>query len=239
MPEHGGVFLRREDILSFEEIHEATRTLVEMGIDKVRITGGEPLVRKDLLVLVEMLGAIGGIRDLAMTTNGILLAEAAEGLRRAGLGRVNVSLDTLDPKRFGRITRGGRLACVLAGIEAAAAAGLTPIKLNCVVEQSSAEPDAQAVAGFARDKGFEVRFIRRIDTARARFWPVEGGHGGRCTRCNRLRLSSDGMIRPCLFSDLAFSVRRLGPRRATELALEAKPAAGTTGRPVGLYEIGG
>ena len=239
MPEEGQPLVRREDILSFEEIHEATRTMVEMGIEKVRLTGGEPLVRKDILVLVEMLAGIGGIRDLAMSTNGVLLAEIAHGLKKAGLHRVNVSLDTLDPAGFARITRGGKLERVLAGIEAAVSAGLTPVKLNCVVQRSSAEPDARAVAAFAEREGLEVRFIRKMDAANCRFWVVEGGRGGDCTRCNRLRLSSDGMVRPCLFSDLAFSVRRFGARRATEMAVEAKPAAGDTGRSVGLYEIGG
>lgn len=239
MPAEGIPLARHEDILSFEEIAEVTRTAVEMGVDKVRITGGEPLVRKGITRLVEMLAGIGGIRDLAMTTNGVLLAEFAAGLKQAGLGRTNVSLDTVDPQRYRRITRGGELECALAGIDAAVAAGLTPVKLNCVVEESSSEPDAQEVAAFARDNGLEVRFIREMDHAGARFWPVEAGGGGDCARCNRLRLSSDGMIRPCLFSDLAFSVRQLGPRRAIRMALEAKPEAGETARRAGLYEIGG
>jgi cyclic pyranopterin phosphate synthase len=232
-------FIPHEEILSFEEIHDLTRTAVRMGIDKVRLTGGEPLVRRGILVLVEMLAGIEGIRDYAMSTNGVLLAEFAGGLKRAGLHRVNVSLDAVDPARYRRITRGGRVASVLAGIEAAAAAGLKPIKLNCVVERSAAEPDAQDVAAFAKDRGLEVRFIRRMDPAAGRFWPVEGGHGGDCARCDRLRLTSNGMIRPCLFSDLAFSVRELGPRRAIEMAVEAKPEAGRTGRLTGLYQTGG
>ena len=239
MPEEGQPLIRREGILSFEEIHAATRTMVEMGIEKVRLTGGDPLVRRDIIVLVEMLAGIAGIRDLAMSTNGVLLAETAHELKKAGLHRVNVSLDTIDPKQFTRITRGGKLERVLAGIEAAVRAGLTPVKLNCVVRRSSSEPDAQGVAEFAKREGLEVRFIRRMDAANGRFWAVEGGRGGDCTRCNRLRLSSDGMVRPCLFSDLAFSVRQFGARRATEMAIEAKPAAGNTGRSVGLYEIGG
>ena len=143
MPAEGVPLARHEDILSFEEIAEVTRTAVEMGVDKVRITGGEPLVRRGITRLVEMLAGIGGIRDLAMTTNGVLLAEFAAGLKQAGLGRTNVSLDTVDPQRYRRITRGGELTRALAGIDAAAAAGLTPVKLNCVVEESSCEPDAQ------------------------------------------------------------------------------------------------
>jgi cyclic pyranopterin phosphate synthase len=239
MPAEGVPLVRHEDVLSFEDICLVTRAAVDMGVDKVRVTGGEPLVRRDISVLVEMLAGIEGIRDLAMTTNGVLLEEFAPALRHAGLHRVNVSLDTLDPQRYRRITRGGELERALAGIDAAVAAGLTPVKLNCVVEESSSEPDAQEVAAFARDKGLEARFIHRMHHANGRFWPVEGGAGGDCPRCNRLRLSSNGMIRPCLFSDPAFSVRKLGPSRAIRMALEAKPEAGETARRAGLYEIGG
>ncbi len=226
MPEGGVRMLRHEDVLSFEEIEETVRVAVGMGIDKVRLTGGEPLVRKDILVLVEILARIEGIKDYAMTTNGVLLAKLAAGLKEAGLHRINVSLDALDPERYRRITRGGDVAAVLAGIEAAMAAGLAPVKLNCVVERSSSEPDAQELAQFARSKGLQVRFIRRMDTANGRFWTVEGGDGGDCARCNRLRLSSDGMVRPCLLSDLAFSVRQLGPDAAIRRAVDIKPPAG-------------
>ena len=226
MPLEGVTPLRHEDVLSFEEIQQVVRVAVGMGIDKVRLTGGEPLVRRDILVLVEMLGRMDGIKDFAMSTNGILLAEFAKGLKDAGLHRVNVSLDALDPGSYRRTTRGGDVDRVLSGIEAAAAAGLVPIKVNCVVERSSSEPDAQEVAEFAKNNGFQVRFIRRMDTAKGHFWTVEDGDGGDCPRCNRLRLSSDGMVRPCLFSDLAFSVRELGPGEAIRRAVEAKPEAG-------------
>ena len=238
MPDRGVSLLRHRDILSFEEIEDVVRTAVDMGVDKVRLTGGEPLVRRDILVLVEMLARIEGIADYAMTTNGVLLADFAAGLKRAGLHRVNVSLDAVDPERYRRVTRGGRLDRVLAGIDAASAVGLTPVKLNCVVEDSSFEPDAQAVAAFAESRGLEARFIWRMDTAAGRFRPVEGGEGGHCERCNRLRLSSDGMVRPCLFSDLGFSVRELGAREAIRQAVEAKPEAGLSSANQ-FYRVGG
>ena len=239
MPEGGVALLSHDDILSFEEILEVTRTAVQMGIDKVRLTGGEPLVRRNIVTLTSMVAGVPGIRDYAMTTNGLLLAELARPLFEAGLHRVNVSLDTLDPARYTDITRGGDLARVLAGIDAAAAAGLTPVKLNCVVRESSSEPDARQVAEFAAERGLKVRFIRRMDTAAGQFWPVEGGTGGDCTRCNRLRLASNGIIVPCLFSDLAFSVRELGAREAIRRAVEAKPEAGTTSRNNKFCRIGG
>ena len=226
MPESGVRLLRHEDVLSFEEITEVVRTAVGMGISKVRLTGGEPLARRDILDLVKMLSGMDGILDYAMSTNGIRLAEYAPGLKAAGLHRVNVSLDALDPERFAAVTRGGEVARVLEGIDAALASGLTPVKLNCVVNRSSAEPDAQAVLEFGQDRGLAVRFIRRMDTANGRFWPIEGGDGGVCSRCNRLRLSSDGMVKPCLFSDMAFSVRQLGAAEAIRQAVAAKPEAG-------------
>jgi len=238
MPESGVTLLRHEDVLSFEEIAEVVRTAVGMGIDKVRLTGGEPLVRRGVIHLVEMLARIDGITDYAMTTNAVLLDDCASRLKQAGLHRVNISLDTLDPERFRKNTRGGDVSRVLAGIDAAIAADLTPVKLNCVVERSSREPDARDVARFAEQKGIQARFIRRMDIANGRFWPIEGGDGGDCARCNRLRLSCDGMIRPCLFSDLAFSVRELGAAEAIRRAVGAKPETGhkSTNQ---FYSIGG
>jgi len=226
-PRSGFRPLRHQDILSFEEIVVVAETAVRMGVRKVRLTGGEPLVRRDAVRLVEMLGRIPGIEDLAMTTNGTLLAEHAVALKRSGLGRVNVSLDTVDPERYREITDGGDIRAVLEGIEAAKKAGLLPVKLNCVVTRSSREPDAVGVAKFALRNGLEARFIRKMDTSTGTFEVVEGGKGGDCPRCNRLRISSDGMLRPCLFSDLAFPVREFGAKQAIELALEAKPESGT------------
>ena len=236
----GGVkLLSHDDILGFEEIVEVVRTAVSMGVKKVRITGGEPLVRKGVVSLVEMLAGVEGIEDLAMTTNGVLLADFADSLAAAGLARINVSLDAIDRNRYAEITRGGNVADVLAGIDAAREAGLEPIKLNCVVKHSSAEPDAQAVAGFAASRGLEARFIHRMDLPGGKFSVVEGGRGGDCRRCDRLRLTSDGRVRPCLFSDLSFSVRRLGPAEALRLAIEQKPRAGTSAEQYPMYAIGG
>ena len=234
MPEAGVPLIDHADVLRYEEVAEFVRTAVGMGIRKVRLTGGEPLVRKGLIALVEMLAAIDGIEDLCMTTNGTLLAAFARELREAGLGRVNVSLDAIDPERFAWITRGGRIADVLAGIDAARAAGLTPIKLNCVVERSRDEPDARDVAAYAERNGLSVRFIRRMDLAAGKFHPVEGGDGGQCGRCGRLRLSCDGWLRPCLFSDRQVNIRHVGSAEAIREAVDDKPPVGTRslGRPM-------
>lgn len=226
MPKEGVPLLPRRDILTFEETAEVVQTAVRLGVTKVRLTGGEPLVRRGVVELVRMLADIEGIRDLAMSTNGILLADHAEDLAAAGLHRVNVSLDAVRPDRYAEVTHGGDLHRVLNGIEAARRAGLLPVKLNCVVEKSSSEPDAVEVEHYARENGLEVRFIHKMDPATGSFSVVEGGTGGDCPRCNRLRLSSDGLVRPCLFSDLGFSVRPMGAEAAIRRAVLEKPEAG-------------
>ena len=227
MPETGIKPLMHKDILSYEEIVSFTEIAVGKGIDKVRITGGEPLTRKNVVYLIQLLANIDGIKDLSLTTNGILLREFAEPMKDAGLKRVNVSLDTVDPSRFSDITRGGDINRVMQGIDAAETAGLLPIKINCVVDKSSDEPDALEVKAFCERRKFNVRFIHRMNLETGEYAPVEGGTGGNCMLCNKLRLSSDGNLRPCLFNDLSFNVRELGSEKALQLAIEAKPECGT------------
>jgi len=239
MPPGGVPLVAHSDILSFEEIVEVVRTGVWMGIRKVRITGGEPLVRRGIQTLVAMISRIDGVADLAMTTNGTLLAPKAAALKEAGLRRVNISLDSMDPARYAAITAGGDLRDALAGIDAAGRVGLTPVKLNCVIEGSADEPDARGVAEFAAQRGLEVRFIPRMDLATGRFGQVIGGNGGDCGRCSRLRLTSDGFIRPCLMSDLGFSVRQLGPAEAIRRAVEDKPQSGSSCENHWIRRIGG
>jgi GTP 3',8-cyclase len=239
MPPEGVDLLPHETILSYEEIAEVVAAAAARGVTKVRLTGGEPLVRKGIDQLVRMVARIPGIRDLAMTTNGQLLAGMAPALAAAGLQRINISLDAMRPDRYRELTRGGDLRRVLEGIQAARAAGLAPIKLNCVVARSSDEPDARDVARFAAGLGIEARFIREMDLREGVFAVVDGGAGGDCARCNRLRLSSDGWLRPCLFSDIKFSVRELGAARALETAVQCKPAAGRTAAHHGMYTVGG
>jgi GTP 3',8-cyclase len=239
MPEDGIRLLDHKDILSFEEIVSFTRVAVSKGIDKVRITGGEPLARKGIVDLVRQLGGIHGIKDLSLTTNGILLAELAQPLRNAGLERVNISLDTMDPAKYREITRCGELEKVMEGIDAAESAGLSPIKINCVVKRSSDEADAQGVRAFCERRGFNVRFIHQMNLEAGEFSVVEGGTGGDCKLCNKIRLSSNGQLKPCLFDDLSFSVRELGAEQAIERALESKPEFGTRCIKYSFNMIGG
>lgn len=239
MPQEGVKLLSHNDILSFEEIIEVAKAAVEMGITKIRLTGGEPLVRRGILNLVESISSIEGIDDFAMTTNGILLSQYAQALADAGLKRVNVSLDTVDAEKYRQLTRCGCLDDCLTGIDAAQKAGLNPIKLNCVVGQYSSRSDARAVKEFGRSNGFEVRIIQQMIFETGCFSVVEGGDGGDCIRCNRLRLSSDGYIRPCLFWDTCFSVRQLGVKQAILQAINQKPEAGGPCTHNMMHRIGG
>jgi len=210
-----------------------------MGINKIRLTGGEPLVRKDIVRLVGMIAEIKDVKDLALTTNGILLSELAGELKSAGLMRVNVSLDTLDPGKYKSLTRGGNIQQVFIGIQAAIEAGLDPVKINCVVTSSSDEEDARQVKEFALLKGLQVRFIRQMDLETGEFSIVDGGDGGDCRICNRLRLTANGMVKPCLFSEQEFPVRELGAGQALIAALESKPLKGCVNRVGKFYNIGG
>jgi GTP 3',8-cyclase len=239
MPEEGVCLVEHKDILSFEEIQQVVAVAVPLGIDKIRLTGGEPLVRKDIVELVRMIAAVEGVKDIAITTNAILLDKYAEPLFRAGLHRINVSLDTMDAEKFFKITRGGDIQKVLDGIEAARMAGFNPIKINCVVNRTSEEPDALAVKNFCAEKGLQVRFISQMSLSQGHFGVVDGGTGGDCVHCNRLRLTPTGKMKPCLFSDLEFDIRQMGIRQAIKAALLGKPEKGTINLSNCFHNIGG
>jgi len=271
MPLEGIPLMAHADILSYEEIRDAVDAAAGLGINKVRLTGGEPLVRSDLSKLVQMLATIKGIDDISLTTNGTLLAGCAAALKSAGLDRVNISLDSLRPDRFRSITRLGNLTDTLAGIEAAKEAGLQPVKINTVVMAGINDDE---ITDFARKtiyEGWHVRFIeympvngnnsaaslflpaseirRRLETlgelspcrsssgnGPARYFRLSGGEGTIgfitpvsehfCSRCNRIRLSADGGLRPCLLDDEEIDLKRVlrsgkGAAQIKELIKEA------------------
>lgn len=239
MPEDGVNPLHHKDILAFEEILEVVKYGITQGITKVRITGGEPLVRKGITDLVRMLAELKGIRDLSMTTNGTILSRFATELKEAGLHRINISLDTVNPERFRQITRLGDLRLVLEGIEAAAMAGLKPLKINCVIREDVNEPDAREVAEWGARHEYEVRFIHLMDLHSGNFSKVIGGEGGDCATCNRLRLTANGKLKPCLFNNREYDIRELGIQKAYQEALKHKPACGSKNTTGAFYNIGG
>lgn len=239
MPEEGIELMKHEDILSFEEIIDVVKEGVAQGITKIRLTGGEPLVRKNIVLLVRKIAAIEGVEDLSMTTNGILLARFARELKDAGLHRVNISLDTLSPERYSSITRGGDIQKVLEGIQAAKEVGLSPIKINCVVLKNKEEEDARSVAKFCQEHGLQVRFIHQMNLETGEFSVVDGGVGGNCSQCNRLRLTANGDLKPCLFNELAYNINDQGIASAYREALVNKPKTGTRNKSGKFYGIGG
>lgn len=239
MPEKGIELIGHNEILSFEEIVEFTKVAVEEGINKVRITGGEPLVRKGVVNLIDELNKIEGIKDLAMTTNGIFLSEYAAQLKEAGLDRVNVSLDTTDAEVYKTITRGGDITKVFNGIKKAKEVGLNPIKINCVIKKFTDEPNAVEVSDWCNKNDLIVRFIDQMDIEKGEFSIVHGGDGGNCGLCNRLRLTANGYLKPCLFSDIAINIRESDYKTALHKAVRLKPEAGTSGSHNKFYNIGG
>ena len=173
MPEEDYAWLPRADILTFEELARLAGVFVGLGVEKIRLTGGEPLLRRDLDVLVALLAERPGLRDLALTTNGVLLEEQAESLRRAGLARLTISLDTLRPGRFRSLTRRDELARTLRGIDAARDAGFSGTKLNTVVMRGLNDDELEDLLEFARERELELRFIEYMDVGGATLWRAE------------------------------------------------------------------
>ncbi len=174
MPHDDYAWTPRAEILRYEEVERLARIFVGLGVRRIRLTGGEPLVRQDLARLVGMLARIEGLIDLSLTTNGALLtSEKARELKEAGLQRVNVSLDSLKPERFRQMTRRGDLAATLAGIEAAKEARLEPVKINAVIVRGVNDDEIEDLFGFCRDRGLRLRFIEYMDVGGARGWSLE------------------------------------------------------------------
>ena len=267
-PEEQFPLLKHRDILDYEEILMVIRALVPVGIDKVRLTGGEPLVRKNLDQLVGWINDIEGIRDISLTTNGVLLAEKGKLLRDAGLSRINISLDTLKPDKFFYITRRDNFSQVMSGIETALALGFSPVKINVVAMRGFNDDEIIDFAALAERLPVHVRFIeympigsdsswqadqfiathevrRRIEehygpltplpvddfAGPAKVFFLPGGQGRIgfigalsdhfCDRCNRVRITADGRLRPCLLADIEFDLKGLLRQDADEKAIRA------------------
>jgi GTP 3',8-cyclase len=259
MPLEGLEWLQREQILTYEEIERIVRVMAPMGLERVRITGGEPLVRRDVHELVKLLAAVPGIRDLSLSTNAVLLGEQAEALRSAGVHRLNVSLDSLRPDRVDAIARRpGSYPKIMEGLDAAERVGFAPIKINVVLIRGQNDDEIADFAEITRERPWHVRFIEMMPTGAnldlsanefvscaeairkvkeidelepvagpfgngpARYYQFPGAPGtigvitpmshNYCDRCNRMRLTADGQLRPCLFGHIQTNLRE--PLRA-------------------------
>jgi len=241
VPETFFVHKGHNEILSYEQIKSVVKAAVRLGITKVRLTGGEPLVRKDIERLVAKIAVIKGISELCMTTNGSLLADMAVKLQRSGLTRVNISIDSLDAQRYRRITRGGDLNQTLAGLDAAINVGLTPVKINMVILDDTTEADIETMQAFCRQKGLQLQKIMRFslyDRAdlSGRF---QAERPPRCNQCNRLRLTADGFLKPCLFSDDEVKIDFDDIDGSILKAVARKPENGSSCRNRLMCQIGG
>jgi cyclic pyranopterin phosphate synthase len=214
MPAKGEVLCPHSEILSYEELLRIAETAVEMGVEKVRITGGEPLVRKDVIGFLEQLGSIPGLTEMTLTTNGLLLEEMANRLKKVGVDRLNVSLDSLDPEVYAQITRGGDLDKVLAGLEAAERAGLG-LKLNMVVMRGINDHEIEAFAEMSQKRPWSVRFIEYMPTVREKGWRDHVIQGSEILE----RLNQNFILSPLATSRLS------GPARTYRIA----DAVGTIG----------
>ena len=255
MPFDEYVWIDKREVLTFEEITRLASLFAELGANKIRLTGGEPLLRQNLDTLIGKLAPIRGIEDLCLTTNGALLVEQAPALAAAGLRRINVSLDTLDAVKFKQMTKRGDLERVLAGLAAAKRAGLRPIKINAVIERGMNDDDIIPLVEFSRENGFAMRFIEYMDVGNSNNWisakmiskkeiidridarfplrEVGRDHGSApsvdyefadgggdigviasvtepfCASCTRARLTADGKLVTCLFSDHGHDLKSL------------------------------
>jgi cyclic pyranopterin phosphate synthase len=240
MPAAGVPLKPAAAILSYEQIAQVVRAATALGVRKVRLTGGEPLVRKGLAELVARLAPLPGLAELCLTTNGTQLAGLAPSLKAAGLGRVNISLASLDPRKYRAITRGGDLAAALAGVAAALAHGLTPVKINMVVLTDTQPDEVAAMRAFCETRGLRLQLINRFSLERRKHCANGGAERPPpCANCNRLRLTADGYLKPCLFSEGEIRVDFGDIRGALLAAAAGKPRNGTQCRNRPMPAIGG
>lgn len=250
MPAEGVQKMGYDEILRLEEIYELAKNFVSLGVNKIRITGGEPLVKKGIINLIDNISKLEGLKDFAITTNGVLLKKYAKDLKNAGLNRVNISLDTMDEKKYYDITKGGCLKDVLEGIEEAKKVGLTPIKLNTVLVGGFNDNEIEDFVNLTRHEKIDVRFIELMPIGQAKDWSLDkfisskvvlekvkdlkeikredmsspakyyklpNGEGKVglinpisckfCDNCNRVRLTADGKVKPCLHSNTEIDLR--------------------------------
>ncbi|HUW68902.1 MAG TPA: radical SAM protein [bacterium] len=238
MPAEGVPLVQHERILSLERIALVVEAAASLGFDKVRLTGGEPLVRKGLPALVTMIASIPGIKTIAMTTNGTLLAPVASDLARRGLSSVNISLDTLDPDLYAAITRGGNVHEAIEGVRAARAAGL-PVKLNVVIGPDGDTEGPSALQEFAAREGCTVQTIRQYRLDEDKFDDERYDRPSPCAICNRIRLLATGELKPCLHGDAAIPIDWNDIPSSIRACVESKPACGSHSSEHVVSSIGG
>ena len=243
MPEEGIALKSHNEILRYESIALIANHAGRLGFKKIRITGGEPLIKRDIVTLVDMIRLTGRFEEITMTTNASLLTEEkAMRLKNAGLNRVNISLDTLDEQIFKNITRGGNINDVFSGISAAKKAGLFPIKINMIIFENTKSEEIEKMIIFCQNSGLILQTIKQFslyskkkdsEALKSYSRPLS------CEKCNRLRLTADGYIKPCLFSNKEIKVDLNNIDKSINQAVNSKPFRGTTCINRVMSQIGG
>lgn len=244
MPEEGIPKKAHNEMLRFEEMTRIVQACVDLGINKVRLTGGEPLIRRDIVDLVKFIGSVEGVKDLTMTTNGTLLKSLAKPLKEAGLNRINISVDTFNPEKYKTMTRGGNVNDVIESMKVAIEVGLYPIRLNVVLIEGFNDDEIESIVALTKDQEIDIRFIELMpigdlehktplgylsnktvldrvpelesdhtedQISVAEYYRLPGGKGRIglinpmshkfCDRCNKIRITADGKLKPCLHTD--------------------------------------
>jgi cyclic pyranopterin phosphate synthase len=241
MPEAGIKLKSHADILPYEKIILIAEAAVKLGIHKFRLTGGEPLIRKNITFLIRELKAIPGISEVSMTSNGTLLDLLAADIHAAGLDRLNISLDTLDAGKYRQITRIGDIELVFAGIRAAQMAGFSNTKINMVLIPGFNNNEVDAMKKFCRENGLTLQRIHHysLHNHESAQKELTAERPLSCGACNRLRLTADGKLKPCLFSNLEFTVDFNDIPASLEAAIQSKPQHGISCRNRENWQIGG
>jgi cyclic pyranopterin phosphate synthase len=241
MPEEGIFLKTHNEIMSYEKILSVIQVATRFGIKKIRLTGGEPLVRQDISFLIKEIKKVNGIEELTLTTNGVLLSKMAQELKEAGLDRINVSLDTLDPEKYRQITRIGEIDTVLRGIEAINSVDFKRTKINMVLIPGINDQETGDMRAFCVKNGLTLQRInhyslrdynsinRKYDAER----PLP------CELCDRIRLTADGKLKPCLFSDMEIPVNFENIGESLKKAILSKPESGTVCMLKQNWQIGG
>jgi len=238
MPEKGIHLMNHNEILRYEEIEAVVKESAALGINKIRLTGGEPLTRKNIENLIEKISNINEIDHLSLTTNGTLLADKAETLKKAGLNSINISLDTLDSERYEKITRGGNIKDVLEGIESAIDNNFL-IKLNMVVLKDLNRDEIENMKKFCNVRNIKLQLINHFNLNAQKQDSYKFDRPPKCSSCNRIRLLSNGVLKPCLHSDMEYEINFENIIDSLKQTILAKPEKGLLCSLKQMVEIGG
>ncbi len=240
MPEEGIALKSHREILSYESIALIASFAGKLGITKIRLTGGEPLVKRDIELLIKMLHLTNRFNEITMTTNASLLTtQKAKLLKESGLTRINISLDTLDPNKFSHITRGGNINDVFAGINAAKVADLNPIKINMIIFNETTDLEISTMRDFCNKNGLKLQTIKHFALYNKKHTTHSFDRPGNCGDCNRLRLTADGFLKPCLFSNKEIKIDFNNIEKSIQDAVDNKPNIGSACENRCMCQIGG